>query len=463
MDPRYRFTLVISILLVFWWAYVVVSTFLIGPAGLNWPRYQQGVMLVGGAATAGFFTVWLATRLIAWQRQRKTGFEAEPTDEFGTAYEMINSAGTSEPFNMALSKFQPSLIGTPPAHPQLAPLEAEILGFLNGFRHWPIDPANPELTLYEQSMARWQLMRQLPTATAWHRVVALAKDLSVVSSLEEIRIPPRWYQVTAQDKITFKRRSVPNAGMSALILSTLPAFRALQHQPEGPAAARAMLCALRYAQTPQELPLNAGPLASSLVEGLARIESQLGLLDVAELDQLTPTRKEALTQAVLESWASVLDGQTPQAELLDTTTLYRSGGLSPQHWLKVATLLASLGPKLSAELRTTLKLWDAPPGDPRHHPSWNHLNPLLQELGFIEPKAFGVAAELGTFTLANGAQLWGPCVLLNLNEPRTLALKTKWQTLPQGPLAELALDPASLKARAELHLQTLDGKLREAF
>jgi hypothetical protein len=463
MDPRYRFALVMSCLLITWWVYVVVSTFLIGPVGLNWLHYQQGVAVIGGAVLAGFFTVWLSTKLIAWQRQRKTGFEAEPSDEFGTAYEMMNNAGVGEPFNMALSKFQPALIGTPAANAQLHPLEAELLGFLHGFRHWPTDPAKPEITLYEQATVRWQLMRHIPHAGPWHRVVALAKDLAIVNALEERRAPPKWYQFGARDKISFKRRSVVNPGMSALILSTLPAFRALQQQPEGPGIQRAMLSALRYAHVPQEMPLNAGALASSLVETLARADAQLGFVDISELDQLTPARRDTLLATLRETWAGLLDTFTPSAELNAEAKLYRSGGTPPQHWLHLGALLVALGPKLNAELRTTLKLWDIPQGDPRQHPSWPQLHPLLQELNLIEESAYGVGADVGTFMLAAGSAAWGPCVLINPEASPALAIKGKWHPLPQGPSAELALDPVSLKARAELQLAGLETRLREAF
>ncbi|MCA3244363.1 MAG: hypothetical protein INF43_03535 [Alphaproteobacteria bacterium] len=466
MDPRYRFTLVISCLLIAWWLWVVVTTFLIGPTGLNWARYQQGVFAVGGAVLAGFAVVWLATQLIAWQRQRKTGFEAEPTDEFGTAFEMLNANGQSESFNMALSKFQPTLVAPPAASAQLHPLEAELLGFLQGFQHWPLDPAKPEITLYEQATARWQVMRHIPGSGPWHRVAALAKDLAVVHALEEQRTPPPWYQFGARDVVRFRRRTVPNPGMSALILSTLPAFRALQHQPEGPATQRALLTALRYAHIPQQLPLNAGPLAATLVEGLTRAEAQLGLIDITELDQLTPARKEALESGLAKAWLAALDHLTPQADLTPTTTLYRSAqpGGTPLHWVELRSLLAALGPAFDPELRTVLGLWDLPADDPRHHRSWATLGPLLQERDLIADTAYSLSAEVGTFMLSGpNQQPWGPCVLLNLTGPQCSPLQAKWQSLPTGPLAELALSPASLQRRAESQLQSIDTKLREAF
>lgn len=466
MDPRYRFTLVISCLLIAWWLWVVVTTFLIGPTGLNWLRYQQGVMAVGGTVLAGFAVVWLATKLIAWQRQRKTGFEAEPTDEFGTAFEMLNANGVSESFNMALSKFQPALIATPAASAQLHPLEAELLGFLQGYQHWPLDPANPAITLYEQATARWQVMRHIPGAGPWHRVAALAKDLAVVHALEEQRTTPPWYHFNQRDVIRFRRRTVPNPGMSALILSTLPAFRALQHQPEGPTTQRALLAALRYSHIPQQLPLNAGPLAATLVEGLTRAEAQLGLIDITELDQLTPARKEALETALPQVWLAALDRLNPQTELTATTTLYRSHqpGGAPLHWVELYSLLTTLSTALDPELRTVLGLWDLSADNPRHHRSWATLGPLLQERGLIADNAYSISAEVGTFTLSGqGGQPWGPCILLNLEHPLCSPLKAKWHTLSTGPLAELALTPASLQARAETQLQTIDTKLREAF
>jgi len=466
MDPRYRFILVVSCLLIGWWAWVVGTTFLMGPTGLNWVRYQQGVMAIGAASAAGFMVVWLAAKLITWQRQRKTGFEAAPYDEFGTAYEMLNAYGVSESFNMALSKFQPTLIAPPAASAQLHPLEAELLGFLQGFRHWPFNPAQPETSLYEQALARWQVMQHIPGNGPWHRAAALAKDLAMIHALEEQRTPPAWYQWGARDTIRFRQRATPHPGMSALILSTMPAFRALQHQPEGPAIQRALLTALRYCHIPQQMPLNAGALATTLVEALARAEAQLGLIDISELDQLTPARQEALEAALPQAWLRALNQFEPQAELTPSTTLYRclQPGGTPLHWVQLGSLLVALGPTLEPELRTVLGLWEAPTDAPLHHRSWAFLAPILQAQNLITDSLYNLSAEVGTFTLSGQAQApWGPAVLLNLNHPICAPLKSKWQNLQSGPPAELALTPTSLQSRAAQQLQTIETKLREAF
>ncbi len=473
MDPRYRFTLVVSLILVTWWVWVFVSTFLMGPRGLNWDRYQQGIVLLSLAVWLGFMMVWLANRLIAWQRQRATGFEAETHDEFGTAFQMLNSAGQSEPFSIALSKFQPALVAPPAADADLHPLEAELIGFLHGYRSWPANPTNHDISLYEQALARWNVMRHIPNTGVWHRVAALARDLSILHALEERRVPPKWYQLLKRDVITFKRRSVTRPGMSALILSTMPAFRRLQHDAEGVAVQRSLLAALRYANNPQQMPVNTGPLAASLLEGLARAEAQLGLIDISELDQLTPVRKAMLEQALDETWLGLLAQQEPASSLNPTTTLYRGGTTgNVQHWLKLDTLLTALGPQLNAELRSVLDLWDAPTGDPRRHPSWSQIGPLLQERKLIDDSYHGVGADAGTFRLAlapsahgtaEGADIWGPAVLLNLNSPTTAALLQKWQALPSGESADLALDLTLLKNRAEAGLQRLDARLRETF
>lgn len=465
MDPRYRFTIVISTLLVVWWLWVVISTYLFGNTGLNMVRYQIGIVLVGASVLGGFFSVWLAYRLILWQRSGKTGFEAEPTDEFGTAFSMVGIGGKSAPYHIALSKFQPSLIAPPLTDPSLHPLEAELIGFLQGYRHWPVDLKTPEMSLYEDGLSRWQAAKALPGSTPLLRVAALATNLCCVHAYEERRTSAPWWQLFARDSITFRLRTEPRAGMSALLLSTMPAFRAMAATPEGQTAQRSLLAALRYHHTPQNLPLNAGGLATQLIEGLQRTELSIQNIDRSTLDELNPARRAELLETLPKLWLATLGVQSPETKLSPTTTLLVHLGQAPSAWLQLEALLVSLGQQLEPTLRHILNLWE--PADTKgiQHPAWGHLLPLLQEAELIKPEHAGVNALAGTFMLQTpeGAA-WGPAVKLNLEHPTLTTMLTNWKALPPSPTApELALEPEMLRARATLQLQQLEGKLREMF
>jgi hypothetical protein len=471
MDPRYRFTIVISLLLIIWWLWVVISTYLFGDTGLNTLRYQRGIILVALAATGGFISVWLAYRLILWHRQAKTGFEAEPTDEFGTAYLMTNSSGNAEPYRIALSKFQPALLAPPLAEPGLHPLEAELIGFLQGYRHWPLDLHHPETSLYEQAMARWHTVKALPSCTPWLRAAALAQDLAMVQAYEEQRTSAPWWQPFTRDTIRFKHKTEPRPGMSALLLSTMPAFRALSATPEGAATGRALLAATRYYATPHLLPLNAGALAAQIIEGLQRAELGMGQIDASTLDTLSPARQEALAAALPKIWLGVLGTQTPTDKINPSTTLYLGGGGTPTAWLNLTALLNSLGPQLDPSLRTILQLWEplTPDTPANQHPAWGHILPLLEQAEMILPQHLGIQALAGTFTLEGHATegqpavAWGPAVKINVAHPLLNSLVSSWGTHSKGPAAELALEPAMLRKRATLHLQQLDAQLRDLF
>lgn len=467
MDPRYRFAIVISTLLVVWWLWVVLSTYLFGETGLNVVRYQIGIILVGFSVLSGFFAVWLAYRLILWHRTGKTGFEAEPTDEFGTAFSMMGAGGKSGPYHIALSKFQPTLIAPPLTDPSLHPLEAELIGFLQGFRHWPLDLKNPETSLYEDAISRWQAAKALPGNNALVRIAALSVHLGCVQAYEEQRTTAPWWHPLKRDVIRFKLRTDPRPGMSALLLSTMPAFRAMGNTPEGQATQRGLLAALRYNNTPQGLPLNAGPLAAQIIEGLQRTELSIQHLDRSGLDELTPARRTELLEALPTYWLTALGAQTPTHVLTPNTTLLVHMADTPIAWLNLHAFLTNLGPQLEPALRHILHLWEPTnTAQGTQHPAWVHLLPLLQEANLIQAEHLGVSALAGTFMLqTTDGTPWGPALKLNLQHPILSSMIGTWASTSgtPNPAPELALLPETLRERATLQVQNLDAKLREMF
>lgn len=464
MDPRYRAVLVMSLLLIALWGGQVAWTYLMG-SGVNLDRYLHGLILVGGSTIAGFLLVAAAMKVISLQRVLKTGFEADVVDEFGTGFEMSGPEGKPQPFKLSLSKFLPQLIA-PPSWPNLHPLEAELFGFLHGFRHWPLDITQqnqqPFTSLYEQAMARWQVMRHLPGSNEWHRIAALAKDLALVYAYREDRTEYPLREFWKRDRVKFSQRCVPHGGLAAFVLSTFPAARALTATPDGQIVQRALLAAIRYQNSPTHMPLNAPPLARELVDYLWRADAQLQQLDVREMDQVGPEQWQELRNAITGQWLTVLTSlevnATPGAEM--TTLKLADGSI----WLKQQHLLAILAPQLPPAMRQLLRLWDTTGGI--QHPCWPHVAPTLLDAKLIEDTYEGQAASNGCFTLTlarNDTTLtWGPAVRLHIDPQQYTAIARKWQSVAgwEG-LVETVMDVNQMTVHAQTMAGQLDDRLAE--
>lgn len=466
MDPRYRFTLVISLLLSGWWIYVVLSTYLFGERGLNLDRYQEGIVWVGAASLAGFALVWAANRVILWQRNRKTGFEASVSDEFQTRFEMKAPDGSSQPFKMSLSKFLPQLVAVPD-WPDITPLEAELIGFLNAYRHWPTDlakvgqPDAQTVSLYEQSFARWQVMRHLPGSGPWHRVIALAKDLALVHAYKEERKPYPLLQFWRSDRVAFSKRCRPHGGIAAFVLSTLPAFRSLSTTAEGINLQRTLLTALRYHEDPSMLPANAQPLARELVDYLWRSESQLKQLFTADVEQMTPERLEALRSALSHNWLGILSQIQPQDVAgPDTVFLKQSNGTL---WLRVDALLAQASYILPADLRILLHPGKAGQEE-EGYPAWIHFYPVLQDLKLIAQDHNGASATNGYFTLQLENMALRNMMKINLTQDQVTNLSKHWAPV-QGfeGFVDVLMDVEQLMVSGNLKAGSLDAKIADLF
>ncbi|PPR19544.1 MAG: N-acetyl-alpha-D-glucosaminyl L-malate synthase [Proteobacteria bacterium] len=175
-DPRFRFTLLIVLL-----AFVTITATLIYYffyKGLNWGQYFHGVVNIGGSAIGGFMFVLICTKFITFNKNKKTGFEASYVDETGTGFN----------FPVSLSKFLPELVAPPISNKNLSHLEAELIGFLNGFRNWPYDiTGNNPKSLYDHAIEQWKAMRSLPNTGPLHYAAALAQDLSLIYAYQEKR------------------------------------------------------------------------------------------------------------------------------------------------------------------------------------------------------------------------------------------------------------------------------------
>lgn len=473
MDPRYRFTQVMSILLIASWLLVVISTYLFGERGLNWERYTQGVIIIGTCSLGGFFLVWLSTQILAWQQRKKTGFEASVVDEFGTAFEMLDGDGKPMPFKLALSKFNPLMVA-PPFRDDLHPLEQDLIGFLNGYRHWPLNLNHPDLTVYERAMARWHIMRQIPHAHTWHYALALSYDLSALAAYKDIRIVAPWWQFWMRDRIRFEHKCTPGGGMSAFILSTMPSFRELASTLEGRHLQRVMLTVLRYAHTPHLMPINAGPHAEHMMETLQRAEAHLMIMNVDDYDKLPLEKHAELVREIHDLWMNMLTGFQPANAFYSDTgepcALFKATDEhgQPEYWLAINPMLERMSKLLSFPFRHILNLWDTPHTAPLTHPAWSHIHAILTEHNLILKTHHGVQAILGSFTLDSRPHhpmypSWGPAVKLSLDIERHAPIIKLWHSLPAAPPPELHLDIAQTQARATQLMTAFDQRLTERF
>lgn len=260
-SERRLLTLLLIITLVVW-AAMLANAYLLGPHGLNVPRYTNNVLTLAGAALTGFSLVALAAHTLRQWRDNRLA----PPPSLSLVLDM-----DSRPFTPP--SFIPTIIA-PPTWAGLTPLESELFGFLNAYRHWPVHLENdaPD-SLYDHALRLWDTVRQQPHTTPIHRVAALALPLAKLFAYTEHRTRAPWWHFTVQDQITYTRRCAEHGGLSALILSTLPSFQTLPTL-DGEDTRQTLLTALRYAYESANLPANASPLTRDIVRVLNKITSE---------------------------------------------------------------------------------------------------------------------------------------------------------------------------------------------
>ena len=422
-DPKFRFTIIVAFLVTGWWMFDVTSNYLFGEAGLNFALYFNGVAQIGGATLGGFIFVWVCVRFMTFQRYRKTGFEAEYVDEYGTVF---------APFPVSLSKFVPDIIAAPLA-PHLHPLECGLIGFLNGYRHFPYDATHPQgPSLYDQSVALWRITSGLEHADWRHRVVALAADLSKVYAIREVRKTAPLSQFWKRDKITYVRRCREHGGLAAFILSTLPEFRAL----EDAKLKRALLTALRYQHTILNMPINADPQAkdfiTTLEEARLRQEEAAGRTDQA----FAPTQADQtqLVQEVRRHLPAALDNLmffTPRAAEQNSAPVPGDALFLGNGTMAVpgVVLLRQLTPSLAPALRNSFHLWRVTDSS---HPALPYLAQALKASGLLVNRYQNTVPDTAVFTLRVGATVFPDCFILDFTAGRMteLALELNAQHTP---------------------------------
>ncbi|MDE0724157.1 MAG: hypothetical protein OSB62_05605 [Alphaproteobacteria bacterium] len=419
-DPRFRLALLIClILMVFTITRVIYH--LLFQTGLTLTEYFNGVVSVSSAALGGFIFVWICIKFINAERFKKTGFEASKTDDTGTSFN----------FSVSLSKFIPEIIAPPSPSSTRHPLESELLGFLNGFRHWPYDiSGNTNETLFERATKQWQAMNTLEGCTPYHRIAALAQDLSLIYAYAEKRKVHPFYQFWKMDDVSYSRRCDEHGGLSAFILTTFPSFKKLHHdEDKNKSLRRALTTAVKYRDNPNSIPNNCDPLARDIYESLHRAH-QISLKSAQNNEgAFTPTEEQtsllrinaaAYFQTVIED----LD-VNPADITEDSAGIYLGNGIII---IRMCAIIKKYATTLNPTIRSDFRLWSL---DNRPHASWPYfLDVFASQLGLLKTEFNNTKSTDGLFQLTVDDLAFDNCVVLNLPVSQYPSLRQSLDSLP---------------------------------
>ncbi len=419
-DPRFRLALLICLILMVF-TIVRVTYYLIFQPGLSIGEYFNGIMSVSGATLGGFVFVWICIKFINAERFKKTGFEASKTDDSGTSFN----------FSVSLSKFIPELIACPPPTSTRHPLESELLGFLNGYRHWPYDiSGNTNETLFEHAMKQWQAMNTLEGCTPYHRIAALAQDLSLIYAYEEKR---KMHPITSfwkMDDVSYSRRCDEHGGLSAFILTTFPSFRKLHHDPDkNRALRRALTTAVKYRDNPSSIPNNCDPLARDIYECLHR-SYQISLKSAENNDStFAPTEEQVSlfrTNAAAYFQTVIEDLDVNPADITeDSAGIYMGNGILI---VRMCALVKKYATTLNPTIRSDFRLWSL---DNRPHASWPYfIDMLTNQLGLLKTEFNNAKSTDSLFQLTADDMAFDNCVVLNLPVTQYPTLRQSLDSLP---------------------------------
>lgn len=418
-DPKFRFALLLSILVVVAVILQVTFAYIIGDKGLNIDHYVRGVPQVASAIFGGFAFVWISTKLITLERLKRTGFEASTTDETGTKFN----------FMVSLNKFLPEIVA-PPFRNDLHPLEAELIGFLNGYRYWPMDvDGKTNETLYQHSLSLWEAMYSLPNTSPLHRIAALGKNLGKVYEFQEVRKIPPYLYFWRREQVSFKRRCNSHGGYAAFILSTMPSFRQLSPDPSmNQRYRRALLTALRAGDDPQSMPANCDPLAKELYEFLHLAGREAAKRKGIDIEKFNPSEAEIqkFKKTVYSFFQAILREAdfNPAAFNADSEGIYLGDG---KVVMRIAAMVKRYTNVMTPDVRNSYNLWSL---DEQKHPSWAHFIATLNDHNLLLEEWDTVPAKDNLFDLRiNGISL-ANCLIFNLDKKEYPDLLNKLDSLP---------------------------------
>lgn len=450
-DPRFRFALLITLI-----SFVAVSGTLIYYffyKGLNWTQYFHGVMNIGGSVVGGLAFVLVCTKFITFNKNKKTGFEASYIDETGTGFN----------FPVSLSKFLPELVAPPVSNKKLSTLEAELIGFLNSFRNWPYDlSGESKKSLYDHAIEQWQAMRSLPNTGPLHYAAALAQDLSLIYAYQEKRKKFPLSQFWKRDKVKFSRRCVEHGGLSATILSTLPAFKALGEDVKtNQKYRRAILTAIRYRDNPTSIPVNCDPLGKDIYEHLHKAYQKS--LEKPEEGNFKPTEKQI--QVFNHEIYSFFQGVLKELEInpanvtKESDGVYLGGGVL---MLSLCHMVRRYAKLLTPTSRGHFKLWDIPTDE---HISWPYFIKAFKDIGAYREKWDDIEPNKnGTFNIKANNIPFPYAIFLDIEREKFPELRQTLDSYPawQG-IIEMQKNEETLVQEVQAKAKKVDEMIKTVY
>ncbi|MCP5405683.1 MAG: hypothetical protein H6922_05635 [Pseudomonadaceae bacterium] len=405
-SPRIRFTLMVGALVVAWWLYAMVDAYLLGARGLNFARYAYGVLMIGSATACGFLLVWAA--VVA---SRHAGRHSSDRTE--------------------------SLLAAPDWH-GLHPLEAELIGFLNAYRHWPLELAQGDVSIYRWAMGRWEAATALPGSPLRVRLAALAEALPKIQQLREIRVSPPWWKLGERDHVRFQAVA-PSPEDSAALLTALPAFKELPRNDQ-----LALLTLLR--STAEDT-----PLPEDTPQDVRDVQRQLADITptpAATLGTLRDDQRAQLEEALLAGhW---LEEATPMPDGTEGCIALGNGRLL---W-RIDGVMGAVARHLPDELARALRL-HAHNGPA--HPAWPLVRDILLRQDILENTWYGHAAgAYGGFMFRLEHGLFGPAVVVAPSPSLAFDAQSQYHGIVLLPL-----DATEGKRHLTAQARRLDQRLAE--
>lgn len=450
-DPKFRFALLVSMLVLGGSTAQVLFTYVFGNEGLNLRHYFSGVVEVSSSTIGGYLFIWLCIKIITLSQYRKTGFEATYVDETGTEFN----------FPVSLSKYLPEIVA-PPLNTSLHPLESELIGFINGYHIWPYNLKSGNETLFKRATSQWKAMSALKGTNHLHRIAALAQDLGVVYAYEEKRKKFPFIEFWKRDKVGFAQRCDLHGGLSAFILSTFPAFRDLHPDKEtSERQCRALLTAIRYRNDPIHMPMNCDPLAREIYEFLHVAEYHAEQANKAERSSFSPDENDIMAfDRELFSYfqAAVRELEINPASFSAESSdgVYTGNGLAIVRMSRLTKRYAKL---LSPPLRNTFNLWQ--PSD-SEHASWPYFIKALRQHDLLHESWEDVnAGEDGMFNLRINGVTLPRCVILNISNENYPELRKYLDSQPRWTgLVELQQNPEELLEDVQIKVAAVDEMIK---
>lgn len=449
-DPKFRFALLVCLLVFFGTLGQVLYTYILGPGGLDPEIYAKGVPIVAASIAGGFFFIWVSTQLMQLDKYRKTGFEASYVDETGTGFN----------FPVSLDKYLPEIIAEPD-NINLQPLESELIGFLNGFRNWPYNIDDPTgESLYTHSMKQWHAMWQLEGAGPLHRIAALAQDLGKVYTYKERRKSYPLYQFWRKDKVSYIRRCTGHGGYSAFVLSNMKSFREIgTDENTNQRYRRALLTTIRYKNDPSSIPANCDPLSREIYEYIHMADQQARTSDGTLSSKFPPP--DDICELFYKEAASFFQSTIRDINISSTSFdgdnegIYLGDGvivISMGQFIKYYTLV------LSPEIRSAFNIWKV---GSNPHPIWSYFITILKKNETLVTTWEGIESSHGLFNLRINGKNVKNCLLLKIKKDdypdlfERLDKSAKW-----SGLIELEQTQENLNKEIKEKAMSIDGMLR---